>query len=347
MKKLLAGFISLLLIGAGLLAAVASSTPAVARDRERAEIFAVLPEGATGPEGLTVGPHGDVYVTTFGFNSQGEVAGPGQLFVFDRHGRLLRQVGVQGSSSHLLGVAFHPTTHALLVIDFGAGKVLTVNSHTGVASDFMTGTGGGLNALTFDEDGNVYVSDSGQGIIWKTGPDGGVGTAWVTSPLLLPTGVPPFGANGLQFNKAGDSLFVANTATDQIIRIPVTHGTPGTPEVFVNSINGADGLVIDRHDNIWVAANQADEIVVIDPSGKVIAKLGDFDGLSRNGTPRGLLFPASPDFSRDGEFLYVTNLALDLRLFGLAQSVDSQWTAQTKHYTISKIRARIPGADHD
>jgi hypothetical protein len=127
----------------------------------------------------------------------------------------------------------------------------------------------------------------------------------------------------------------------------VTQGTPGTPEVFVNSINGADGLVIDGHDNIWVAANQADEIVVIDPSGKAIAKLGDFDGLSRNGTPRGLLFPASPDFSRDGEFLYVTNLALDLRLFGLAQSVDSQWAAQVKRYTISKIRARIPGADHD
>jgi len=347
MKKLLAGFISLLLIGAGLLAAVASSTPAAARDRERAEIFAVLPEGATGPEGLTVGPHGDVYVTTFGFNSEGPVDGPGQLFIFDRHGRLLRQVGVQGSSSHLLGLAFHPTTHALLVIDFGAGKVLTVNSHTGAASDFMTGTGGGLNALTFDKDGNVYISDSGQGIIWKTGPNGGVGTAWVTSPLLLPTGVPPFGANGLQFNKAGNSLFVANTATDQIIRIPVTQGTPGTPEVFVNSINGADGLVIDHADNIWVAANQADEIVVVDPSGKAIAKLGDFDGLSRNGTPRGLLFPASPDFSRDGEFLYVTNLALDLRLFGLAQSVDSQWAAQTKRYTISKIRARIPGADHD
>ena len=357
MKKLLAGFISLLLLGAGLLAAVASSTPAVARDRERAEIFAVLPEGATGPEGLTVGPHGDVYVTTFGFNSLGEVAGPGQLFVFDRHGRLLRQVGVQGSSSHLLGLAFHPTTHALLVIDFGAGKVLTVNSHTGAASDFMTvpGAGAGLNALTFDKDGDVYVSDSFRGIIWKTGPNGGEAEAWAASPLLVPfastlpgvSAVPPFGANGLQFNKKHDALFVANTANDQIIRIPVNNGTPGAPGIFVNSINGADGLVIDRHDNIWVAANQADEIVVMDPTGKVIAKLGDFDGLSRNGTPRGLLFPASPDFSRDGEFLYVTNLALDIRLFGLTQSVDSQWTAQVRRYTISKIRARLPGADHD
>ena len=59
-----------------------------------------------------------------------------------------------------------------------------------------------------------------------------------------------------------------------------------------------------------------------------------------NGTPRGLLFPATPDFSRDSKFLFVTSLALDLRLFG-APAVDSQFAAQVKRYTISKIRARI------
>jgi len=37
----------------------------------------------------------------------------------------------------------------------------------------------------------------------------------------------------------------------------------------VNSINGADGLIIDEHDNLGVAANQADEIVVLDPTGRV------------------------------------------------------------------------------
>ena len=47
----------------------------------------------------------------------------------------------------------------------------------------------------------------------------------------------------------------------------------------MNSINGADGIVIDKHDHIWVAANQADEMVVIDKTGKVIANLGDFEGV--------------------------------------------------------------------
>ena len=55
-----------------------------------------------------------------------------------------------------------------------------------------------------------------------------------------------------------------------------------------------------------MAANQSDEIVVVDKTGKVIAKLGDFDGLVDDGMPKGLLFPATPDFSRDGKTLYVT-----------------------------------------
>jgi len=128
--------------------------------------------------------------------------------------------------------------------------------------------------------------------------------------------------------------------------IPVNaNGTAGTPAVFVNAINGADGLIIDEHDNLWIAANQADEIVVVDPSGRTIAKLGDFGGLDHEGAPIGLLFPASLVFS--GRFVYVTNLAIDLRLFDVAGQQtngtgDSPWTAEVKVHTISRIPAFIP-----
>jgi sugar lactone lactonase YvrE len=332
------------LLCAGLAAFLTQSGPAAAFDRGNVQLFAVLPAGATGPEGIAVDPHnGDVYVATFGFSTTGPVAGPGKIYVYNDNGKLLRTLSVAGSTAQLLGSAFHPSTHKLLVIDFGAAKVFDVDRHTGASSPFMTVTGGaGLNALTFDSMGNVYVSDSFQGIIWKTGASGGAGTAWVTNSLLTPNGVPPFGANGLAFNNAGSALFVANTANDQVIKIPVMGGSPGTPVVFVNSINGADGLIIDDHDNIWVAANQSDEIVVLDSTGKVIAKLGDFDGLDKKGVPNGLLFPASPEFSKDGKSLFVTNLALDIRLFGLAQSLDSQWTAQVQRYTVSRLKADIP-----
>jgi sugar lactone lactonase YvrE len=329
---------------------LAIARPAKSWDRGSVETFATLPAGATGPEGLTVAPDGKVYVTTFGFDATGAQPGPGQLYVYDPNGKLLRQVSVTPSSSHLLGLAFHPTTHMLLVIDFGAAKVLAVDPQSGTASVFMTAPtivpppgGPGLNALTFDSAGNVYVSDSFQGVIWRTGPTGGPAMQWVTDPLLLPNGIPPFGANGLAFNRAGNALFVANTANDSIVQIPVSGGMPGTPTALVYSINGADGLVLDASDNIWVAANQSDEIVVINPSGKSIAKLGDFDGIANDGSPRGFFFPASPAFSKDGKELLVTNLALDVTLAGVpSPTLQSQWAHQVKRYTISRIKAKIP-----
>jgi len=314
-------------------------------NREAAELFATLPQGASGPEGLTVGPDNNIYVATFGFNQNGAVAGVGQLYVFNPEGHLLRQVSVANSSPHLLGIAFHPHTGELLVIDFGAGQVLSVDPHSGASSVFMTVGGApgasGLNGITFDKAGNVYVSDSFQGVIWKTGPAGGAATAWVTDPLLTTTGVPPFGANGLEFNHAETALFVANTGNDTVVQIPVSNGAPGKPVIFVNSINGADGLTIDRDDNLWVCANQNDEIVVVSPTGKLLARLGDFNGVDRNGLPHGLLFPASLSFSNDGKFLYITNLALDLRVINLPQAVDSQWAGQVRHFTVSRMRARF------
>ena len=314
--------------------------PAAAWISSPATTFATLPAGATTPEGITVDNSGNVYVTTFGFPATGP-SGPGQLIVFDHAGKLLRQVAITGATPHLLGLAFHPITHDLLVLDFGAGKVLKVNPVTGASSVFSDiGAGTGLNALTFDSVGNVYISDSFQGKIWRTDASGNGLTAWLANPLLETTGVPPFGANGLAFNRAGTALLIANTGNDAVITVPViSGGAAGTPTVLAYGVNGADGLIVDEDDNIWVAANQSDEIVVLNSTGKAIAKLGDFGGIDTKGAAVGLLFPASIVFN--GEFLLVTNLALDLRLFGFP-TIDSQWAAQVTRYTISKINRHLP-----
>lgn len=324
--------------------------PAAARawDRGQVHTFAALPVGASGPEGLEVDASGNVYVATFGFTANGTVTGEGQLFVFDKHGHLLRRVSITGSSPNLLGLHLRASTGKLLVADFGHAQVLEVDPVNGSATVFMTlpplphPGGSSLNDITEDHAGNIYVSDSFQGIVWTTGPQGGVATAFVDDPLLRTAGVPPFGANGLRFNGAQTALFVANTGNDTVVKVPVSAGVAGTPAVFTNSINGADGIEIDADGNLWVVANQADEIVVIDPTGKAIAKLGDFGGAIEDGSPVQLLFPASLRFS--GSSLLVTNLALDLRLVNPAfVSVDSAWCAQVTRYTVSKLPARIPG----
>jgi sugar lactone lactonase YvrE len=328
-----------------LLAALCASlaAPAFAWNRLQATQFATLPPGTAHPEGITVDARGNFYVADFDVSGNTSV---GTIVVFNHNGRLLRTLQVNQGSALLLGIAFNPATGDLLVCDLGKSQVLKVDPQSGAASVFATIPGaGGPNALAFDAAGNVYISDSFQATIWRTPKTGGTPTAWVpANPLLGTAGVPPFGANGLAFNHDASALFVANTGDDTIVRIPLPGGPggePGTPEVFVNSINGADGLIIDTDDNLWVVANQADEIVVVDPTGRAIAKLGDFDGIDRHGAAVGLLFPAS--LVMVDRFIYVTNLALDLHAATrLPQAVDSQWAAQVTRYTIARLPAHIP-----
>jgi sugar lactone lactonase YvrE len=331
---------------AGLFIIFLISTSAGAWDRGQARRFATLPKGTAHPEGITVDANGNVYVADFDVDRN---APPGHIVIFDRSGQRSRVVKVAGSTNLLLGLDFHRIGERhveLLVVDFGAKNVLRVDPATGASTIFATIPGGaaaGPNALAFDRFDNVYISDSFQGVIWQAGPTGGAVVSWAASPLLTTTGVPPFGANGLAFNKCEDTrcedtLFVANTGNDTVVKIPVA---TRIAEVFVNSINGADGLAIDEDDNIWVVANQADEIVVVEPRfGRAIAKLGDFDGLSADRAPVGLLFPASLAFH--GDWVYVTNLSLDLRRFSPTfNAVDSAWAAEVRRHTVSRIPRRL------
>jgi sugar lactone lactonase YvrE len=376
----------------GLMIGVLAAAPASAWNQGNVQVLTVLPDlVGQGPgqpvkssaEGLTVGPDGNIYVTTFGFNTTGGTTGPANLIVISPNGKIVNQVPITCTncvtfhaphpvqpSPHMLGLRFNPITHALWVLDFGGGFVLSVPTDTGIAS-MLANFGApipttpppersGLNALTFDAQGNGYVSDSFQGIIWQIPPHGtggGPATVWKADPLLGPgTGLtPPFGANGVEFSPPGcapggaggfpscKALFVANTAYHQIIQIAVnSDGSVGAATPFITGINAPDGIAFDSNGNMWICANQEDEIVVINNTGKVIAKLGNFDGIDPKGIVSGLLFPASLAFSPDGQWLYVTNLTLYLPYASALPAIDSAWTLQVNGYTVSRLPAKIP-----
>src|SRR5437879_1253863 len=147
-------------------------------------------------------------------------------------------------------------------------------------------SGPGLwNGLAFDRRGNLFVSDSGEGAIWRLDKEGHF-KMWSDSTLLKGTtaagpcglvhpAVPsfgPLGANGIAFNKHGDML-VANTDFGEIIRIPTNpDGSAGPASVFSGpncDLWGADGVGMDNADNLYVAANSKGQIDRIDPGGHV------------------------------------------------------------------------------
>ena len=82
-------------IGAALavLLSMFSIASAFAWDRGATGVFAIVPylpgDVPVSIEGLTVGPDGAVYAPSFGFNSEGPVAGPPHLFSFRPDGTLL------------------------------------------------------------------------------------------------------------------------------------------------------------------------------------------------------------------------------------------------------------------
>ena len=103
-------------------------------------------------------------------------------------------------------------------------------------------------------------------------------------------------------------------------------------------------MLIDEQDNLWIACNQSNEIVVLEPThGQVIAKLGDFGGIDRNGAPIGFLWSNSLVFH--GDDVLVTNLSADISALTSKslRTVDGPWAAQVRLHTVSKIKKRIPG----
>jgi sugar lactone lactonase YvrE len=325
LKRLLAFLLPLL--------AIAFATPVLA-DADGVVRFATLPKPGPGfPEGIAADDRGRIYVATFDFNN------PNVIYVLDRNGKVGETISLPGVLP--LGMEFDAAGN-LYVANFGGGTILKFsppfNSGSLPAQTFPVCAGFptcGLNAMTFDAAGDLYVSDSFGGNVFKLDMPSGVVSTFIdgSNPLydsLKPGshGFPPFGANGLAFDAVGQNLYIANTADDRVLRYNVASGALTT---FAESVNGADGIAFDHKGRLWVAANQADEVVALNANGRVVERVGSFQGIGNDGAAKGLLFPASIVISRGN--IYVTNLALPL-----TGATGDEPEEDVTTYTVSRFR---------
>jgi sugar lactone lactonase YvrE len=261
------------------------------------------------PEGIAADPSGRLYASSANLAA---ASGPANICVLDRAGNIVDVISVApgpAGVAQLLGMLFVPG-EGLYVADFGGGggggRVLRVNVHTHdaavVASGFLA-----PNGLARDEDGNLWVSDSFAGSITKIRRNGTTRTFTYANELKPAAGeFPPFGANGIAFDREERYLYVAMTSRDQILRIRHEDGELGRIELFATgtpggALDGADGIAFDVKGNLYVCSNQSNEVAVLSPRGRVIAEYrGTDDNRFSN--------PASPVFV--GRQVFVANLAL-------------------------------------
>jgi len=266
------------------------------------------------PEGIAIDPEENLYAASFAFmpvanicvlNSDAEIVD----IIPVTHGR--------APVASLLGELFEPG-QGLYVVDFANGqapngRLLKIDVTTHAVQTLATGFAA-ANAIAQDRQRNLFVSDSFTGRIHKVAPDGSRNIVWIDSPLLRTTGQPPFGANGVAFDRDEHFLYVANTGDSRILRVPVRpDGSAGPIQIFADgatinqrqrttgALHGADGIMFDVRGNLFVCANQENEIQVLSPGGRLIAR-------QRGVGANAMDFPASLVFN--GDTLFITNLSL-------------------------------------
>jgi sugar lactone lactonase YvrE len=268
------------------------------------------------PEGIAVDPRGNVYAA-----SNSDSAGTtGHVCVFRHDGALADIISVPAGSSGAIGLLgeLFEEGQGLYVVDQADnvpphGRLLKIDPLTHAVTVLADGYTF-PNAIAQDRHRNLYVSDSATGQIARVAPDGSSNTVWIDSPLLRTANADqPVGANGIAFDRDHRFLYVANTGDHRILRVAVQRdGSAGPIEVFADgatlnaqlgitqALFGADGIQFDVSGNLYVLANQAEEIQVLSPDAQLVARYA-------GSGPDILDFPASLVFK--GKDLYITNMS--------------------------------------
>ena len=236
------------------------------------------------PEGLAISKRGTIYVS---FPFIGEV----------------RTVSLDGTSEHFAsfptGGGFGPLG---LAVDAPGNVYVGVRTTDPATQGVYRVTRDGestrlpgseaiefANGLAIDEGGDIYVTDTILGAVWRI-PRGGSAELWLQDDALEGDGSVgfgfPIGANGIAIRH--NTVFVTVTEKASIVTIPIEqNGSAGPLSVLAQSpeLYGADGISLDVHGNIFVPVIFQSTIVRVSPDGSDIETIAtEDDGLDFGST---------------------------------------------------------------
>ena len=232
------------------------------------------------PEGVAVDKRGDVFVS---------LTPLGRIEKVDRDGSrsTLAQIVPPGTGGGTNGLAVDAPGIVYAAVatsdpaTSGVYKIARDGSFTRLAG---TGAIAFPNGVTFDKRGNLYVSDTILGAVWRVPASGGLAELWFRSDLLAGDGSFglgfPLGANGIAFRHK--EIVVGNTEFGRLVKIEIEpDGSAGTVSILAEgpALLGVDGIAFDVHGNVWAAVIVQSTIVSVSPNGAVTTVATAADGL--------------------------------------------------------------------
>ncbi|WP_181198207.1 SMP-30/gluconolactonase/LRE family protein [Enhygromyxa salina] len=277
------------------------SAPALAAEVEVIESY----DASVGeyPEGVAVSPDGDIYVTLAGTGELRRIDGKthvGQSFAqLDPGGGFLLGMAFDDDELYVALGSFDDETSGIWHVD-DEGDATRVVAFT--ADQFP-------NDLAFDDEGNMYVTESISGAVYKVEEGSNVAELWVQDPLLFGdvdmSPVPfPIGVNGIAYDEHTDSVLVVNSQVPALIEIEDDDGEAGALSVLAagEHLRGADGIALEKDGDVILVSNYHSELMRIDRDSGCATVLADGSD--------GLFFPSTVAFGQrrcDRRSLYVVN----------------------------------------